>query len=102
MLQEQADWYQGRADPCETTISFCIVNSERCQTSEMEIFAKINNGYFYKRLHLYMFHKALNVSALEIVIFVIKPDLICTNNNPELQNAFKNFEVASKQKALLL
>ena len=49
-----------------------------------------------------MFHKALNVSALEIVIFLIKPDPICTNNNPELQNSFKKFEVASKQKALFL
>ena len=49
MLQEQAEWYQGKSDPYETTI-FCIVNSEHYQTFKMEFSAKIIGGYFYKFL----------------------------------------------------
>ena len=63
MLQEQADWYQGKTDPYETTISFCIVNSEHWQTSEMEIFPEINSGYFYKRLRLRFARVPRSVSA---------------------------------------
>ena len=63
MLQEQADWYQGKTDPYETTVSFCIINSEHWQTSEMEIFPKINSGYFYKRLHLRFARVPRSVSA---------------------------------------
>ena len=36
----------------------------------------------------------------KLVIFVIKPNPICTSNNPKLQNFFKKSEVASKRQAL--
>ena len=48
-----------------------------------------------------MFYKVLNMPLLwKFVIFVIKLNPTCTNNNPKLQNFFKKSEVASKRKAL--
>ena len=44
-----------------------------------------------------MFYKVLNMLLLsKFVIFVIKLNPICPNNNPKLQNFFKKSEVASK------
>ena len=64
MLQEQAEWYQGKTDLCETAISFCLVHSEHGKTSKVEIFAKIVNSSFYKRLHLRCFYRVLNTPLL--------------------------------------
>ena len=36
----------------------------------------------------------------KLVIFVIKPNPICTGNNPKLQNLFKKSEVPSERQAL--
>ena len=48
-----------------------------------------------------MFYKVLNMSLLwKFVIFVIKLNSICPNNNPKLLYFFKKSEVASTQKAL--
>ena len=48
-----------------------------------------------------MFYNVLNMSLpWKFVTFVIKPNPICANNNPKLQNFFKKSEVASKRKAL--
>ena len=48
-----------------------------------------------------MFYKVLNTTLLwKFVVFVIKPNYICSNNNPKLQNFFKKSEVVSKRKAL--
>ena len=68
MLQEQAEWYQGKTDPYETTI-FCIVNSEHYQTSKMEFSAKIIGGYFYKFLEniKYAFKKSEVASKRKVL-----------------------------------
>ena len=84
MLQEQADWYQAKTDPFETVMSFCIVNSEHCQTSKIEIFAKIITGILIKNFILHFLQGFEYASALEIVIFIIKPNPIFANNNPKL------------------
>ena len=68
MLQEQAEWYQGKSDPYETTI-FCIVNSEHYQTFKMEFSAKIIGGYFYKFLEniKYAFKKSEVASKRKVL-----------------------------------
>ena len=48
-----------------------------------------------------MFCQVLNMPLLwKFVIFVIKSNPICANNNPKLHNLFKMSKVASKRKAL--
>ena len=87
MFQVQADCYLSKTDPNETTISFCIVYSEHFQTSHMEIFVKIINSYFNKKLHLSSFTRFwIRFSFGIFIIFIIKLNPICANDNQELQN----------------
>ena len=51
---------------------------------------------FIKGFYLDVLQGFKYASALEI--FIIKPNLICANNNPKFHNFFRKSEVASKRK----
>ena len=69
VLHEQADSYRAQTDSYDTIVSFCVVNSEHCQISKMEIFAKIINRYFHKKLHLRLV-RVLNTPLLSLQIII--------------------------------